>query len=89
LDNKIKLSDERIYDINSVKDPIKHNCKGRPTIKRLKGYNEEKYKTSINKVQKENVQDKDGNLTNNTNGRKCSLCYKIRHYAPKYPNRNN
>ena len=28
--NKITLSDGRVYDINDINDPIKHNCKGRP-----------------------------------------------------------
>ena len=62
LGNKMELSDGCIYDVNSIKDLIKHNCKGRLTIKWLKGYKEEKYKVSTSKVQKENVQNK----TNNT-----------------------
>ncbi len=62
MNNKIELSDRYIYDIDSIKDLIKHNCKGRLTIKWLKGYKEEKYKVSTSKVQKENVQNK----TNNT-----------------------
>ena len=28
--NEITLSDGRVYDINDINDPIKHNCKGRP-----------------------------------------------------------
>ena len=31
--NEITLSDGRVYDINDINDPIKHNCKGRPPIK--------------------------------------------------------
>ena len=31
--NKIKLSDGHVYNVNDVKALIKHNCKGRPAIK--------------------------------------------------------
>jgi len=85
LGDKIKLSDGRVYDVDCVKDPIKHNCKGRPANKRLKGFGEE---NNTSKVQKENMQNKGENLAN-TNGRKCGLCHKIGHYAPKCPNRDN
>ena len=30
--NEIILSDGRVYDINGINDPIKHNCKGRPLL---------------------------------------------------------
>jgi hypothetical protein len=75
--NVIKLSDGRVYDINDVNDPLIHNCKGRPTTRRIKGYNEI---TSNNKKPspKENEV---------TNGRKCGICHKIGHYAPRCPNR--
>jgi hypothetical protein len=82
--NEIKLSDGRVYDVDDVKAPIKHNCKGRPAIKRLKSYSEEKNKASI-RVQNENLQDDGKNLA----GRKCGLCHKIGHYAPKCPDKNN
>src|ERR1700722_2401695 len=78
-DNEIKLSDGRVYDINDVNDPIKHNCKGRPTTKRMKGYNEENYK-----AQKENVQNGGDNMNG---GRKCGICHKMGHYAPRCPDR--
>src|SRR6266498_5262296 len=55
LGNKMELSDECIYNVDSIKDLIKHNCKGRLTIKRLKDYEEEKHKMSTSKVQKENI----------------------------------
>jgi hypothetical protein len=62
-DNEIKLSDRHVYDINDVNDPIKHNCKGRPTTKRMKGYNEENYK-----AQKENVQNSGDNMNSGRTG---------------------
>ncbi|CAG8530143.1 7368_t:CDS:1 [Funneliformis caledonium] len=31
--NKIKLSDRCVYNVDDVKALIKHNCKGRPAIK--------------------------------------------------------
>ncbi|CAB4399226.1 unnamed protein product [Rhizophagus irregularis] len=37
--NVIELYDERVYDIDSIKDPTRYNCKGRPTTKRMKGHN--------------------------------------------------
>ena len=54
-DNEIKLSDGRVYDIDDINDPIRHNCKGRPPIKRMKGYNEDNHTVSTSKSQKENV----------------------------------
>ena len=44
LDNEMKLSDGRVYDVNDIRDPIKHQGKGRPNTKRFKAYNEEKTK---------------------------------------------
>ncbi len=82
--NEIKLSDRHVYDVDDIKVLIKHNCKGRPAIKWLKSYNEEKNKANT-RVQNENVQDDGKNLA----GCKCALCHKIGHYAPKCPDKNN
>ncbi|CAG8640178.1 10609_t:CDS:2, partial [Racocetra fulgida] len=38
----IKLSDEYIYDVNSIKDPVVRRGKNRPLSKRLKAFNENK-----------------------------------------------
>ena len=86
LNNKIELSDRCVYDINCIKNLIKYNCKGRPANKRLKGSGKEK---NTSKVQKENVQNKGKILTNNIHRRKCGLCYKIKHYALKFSNKDN
>jgi len=80
--NEITLSDGRVYDINDINDPIKYNCKGRPPIKRMKGYNESNHTVSTSKSQKENVQNH-GDM----NGRKCGICHKTGHYAPRCPDR--
>ncbi|PKY55007.1 hypothetical protein RhiirA4_427187 [Rhizophagus irregularis] len=81
--NVIELYDGRVYDIDSIKDPTRHNCKGRPTTKRMKGRNEENNNASTSKVQKENVRN---DCENMNNGRKCSICHKMGHYAPRCPN---
>ncbi|RGB36290.1 hypothetical protein C1646_758253 [Rhizophagus diaphanus] len=65
--NVIELYDGRVYDIDSIKDPTRHNCKGRPTTKQMKGRNEENNNTSTSKVQKENVRN---DCENVNNGRK-------------------
>ncbi len=74
--DEIELHDGRVYDIDSIKDPIRHNCKGRSTTKRMKGRNEEN--------NKENVRN---DCENMNNGRKCGICHKIGHYAPRCPDR--
>ncbi|CAB4416175.1 unnamed protein product [Rhizophagus irregularis] len=82
--NVIELYDGRVYDIDSIKDPTRHNCKGRPTTKRMKGHNEENNNASTSKVQKENVRN---DCENMNNGQKCGICHKMGHYAPRCPNR--
>ncbi|CAB4425264.1 unnamed protein product [Rhizophagus irregularis] len=82
--NMIELYDGRVYDIDSIKDPTRHNCKGRPITKRMKGHNEENNNVSTSKAQKENVRN---NCENVNNGRKCGICHKMGHYAPRCPNR--
>ena len=86
MGNKIELFDRHIYDIDCVKNLIKYNCKGRLANKWLKSSGKKK---NTSKVQKENVQNKGKILTNNINECKCDLCHKIKHYAPKCPNRDN
>ncbi|CAG8569463.1 698_t:CDS:1, partial [Diversispora eburnea] len=64
------MPDGRIYDVDSIEDPVKRQGKGRPAIKRLKACGEQKNKADINKVQKENVyedDDKDLNDSSNVN----------------------
>ena len=42
--------------------------------------------------QKENVYEVDGNVNDNgdnVNRRRCGLCHKMGHYAPKCPNKRN
>ncbi|CAB4397371.1 unnamed protein product [Rhizophagus irregularis] len=82
--NMIELYDGRVYNIDSIKDPTRYNCKGRPTTKRMKGHNEENNNVSTSKTQKENVQN---DCENVNNGRKCGICHKMEHYAPKCSNR--
>jgi hypothetical protein len=79
--DEIELQDGRVYDIGSIKDLIRHNCKGRPTTKRMKSRNEE---NNTSKAQKENVRN---DCENMNHGRKCGICHKMGHYAPKCPNR--
>ncbi|RGB32299.1 hypothetical protein C1646_763058 [Rhizophagus diaphanus] len=82
--NVIELYDRCVYDIDSIKDSTRHNCKGKPTTKRMKGHNEENNNTSTSKVQKENVRN---DCKNVNNGRKCGVYHKMGHYAPRCPNR--
>ncbi|CAG8714977.1 22840_t:CDS:2, partial [Gigaspora rosea] len=83
---KIKLSNGRVLDIDTVKDPLEHISKGRRSNKRLKAYN--KKSAVIN--QKENKYNIDNSDTNNiVGGCKCGLCHKTSHYAPKCPTKNS
>lgn len=86
LDNEIKLADGRVYDVDDIRDPLKRQGKGRPTTKRLKSCNEEKVKAGSSKIQKENVYDEGLESVNDKNKRKCGMCHKSGHYAPKCPN---
>lgn len=81
LSNEFKTSDGHVYNINDIEDPLKRQGKGRPSTKRLKACNEQK---GTDKTRKENVYDDD-----NSGGRKCRLCHKTGHYAPKCPNKEN
>ncbi|RIA83905.1 hypothetical protein C1645_833075 [Glomus cerebriforme] len=56
LNNEMKLTDGRVYDVNNIKNLIKHWAKGRPSGKCLKAYNE---KSGGSKIHKENVYEKD------------------------------
>ena len=50
----------------------------------MKGYNELNHTVaSTSKLQKENVQ----NHGDMNNGRKCGICHKTGHYAPRCPDR--
>jgi hypothetical protein len=83
--NIVKLPDGRVYDADDVRDPLVHRGKGRPHTKRLKAFNEETNKASTNRKQQVNVNDEKGNVSE----RKCGLCHKPGHYAPKCPNKEN
>ncbi|CAG8750912.1 15453_t:CDS:2, partial [Rhizophagus irregularis] len=86
--NQLKLSDGRTYDVDDIGNPLKRQGKGRPATKRLKACNEQKNKASTTqKSQKENVLYEEN--IENSNGRKCGLCHKMGHYAPKCPNKKN
>ncbi|CAB4484721.1 unnamed protein product [Rhizophagus irregularis] len=86
--NQLKLSDGRTYDVDDIGNPLKRQGKGRPATKRLKACNEQKNKVSTTqKSQKENVLYEEN--IENSNGRKCGLCHKMGHYAPKCPNKKN
>ncbi|RHZ78356.1 hypothetical protein Glove_165g180 [Diversispora epigaea] len=88
--DELKMPDGRIYDVDSIEDPVKRQGKGRPAVKRLKACSEQKNKADINKIQKENVYEEDGkdlNDSSNVNRRKCGLCHKIGHYSSKCPNK--
>ncbi|RHZ47477.1 hypothetical protein Glove_579g33 [Diversispora epigaea] len=88
--DELKMPDGRIYDVDSIENPVKRQGKGRPAVKRLKACGEQKNKADINKVQKENVYEEDGkdlNDSSNVNKHKCGLCHKIGHYSPKCPNK--
>ncbi|CAB4401071.1 unnamed protein product [Rhizophagus irregularis] len=83
-----KLSDGRTYDVDNIGNPLKRQGKGRPATKRLKACNEQKNKASTTqKSQKENVLYEEN--IENSNGRKCGLCHKMGHFAPKCPNKKN
>jgi hypothetical protein len=84
------MPDGRMYNINDIEDSIKRQGKGKSAVKRLKAYSEQKDKANANKKQKENLYKKENieNLNNdNVNRRKCGICHKIGHYAPKCPNK--
>ncbi|CAB5344280.1 unnamed protein product [Rhizophagus irregularis] len=83
--NNMRLGDGRIYNVESIKDPIIHKGKGRPPAKRLKASNEENSKVNSRKILKVN----NGNEVEVTGGRKCRLCQEIGHYAPKCPNKGS
>ncbi|GBC30335.2 hypothetical protein GLOIN_2v1487965 [Rhizophagus irregularis DAOM 181602=DAOM 197198] len=81
--NNMRLRDGRIYNVESIKDPIIHKGKGKPLSKRLKASNEENSKVNSRKILKVN----NGNEVEVTGERKCRLYQEIRHYAPKCLNK--
>ncbi|GET61862.1 hypothetical protein GLOIN_2v1482868 [Rhizophagus irregularis DAOM 181602=DAOM 197198] len=52
LGNKIKLSDEQVYNINSIKNLIKRQGKGKLAGKRFKAYDERKTKQIVIRIKK-------------------------------------
>ena len=86
LINQLKTSDGHVYNVNDVGNPLKHKGKGRPANKRLKAYDEQNNKTGSNKARKENVYEEN---IDTSNGRRCSSCHEMGHYAPKCPNKKN
>ncbi|CAG8616472.1 5489_t:CDS:10 [Dentiscutata erythropus] len=90
LDNMLKLPDGNVYNIDDIKDPTKYQGKGRPAGNRIKAYNEnEKANSSVSKRgnASKNLENTVGN--DNTSGRKCRLCSKTGHYAPKCPTKES
>ncbi|CAB5131739.1 unnamed protein product [Rhizophagus irregularis] len=81
--NNMRLRDGRIYNVESIKDPIIHKGKGKPLSKHLKASNEENSKVNSRKILKVN----NGNEVEVTGERKCRLYQEIGHYAPKCLNK--
>ncbi|RIA80952.1 hypothetical protein C1645_837803 [Glomus cerebriforme] len=80
--NTVKLHDGCVYNINDVKNPTVHRGKGRPPTKRLKAFNEVHNKVeSTSNSQQVNLNS--GEKENEVSGRRCGLCHKTGHYAPK------
>jgi hypothetical protein len=85
--NVVKLSDGRVYNVDDIKDPLVHHGKGRPPNKRLKAFNEEvgvKRKHTNVSCEKGDIE-----VNGNIGGRKCGICHKTGHYAPKCPSKEN
>ncbi|CAB5380290.1 unnamed protein product [Rhizophagus irregularis] len=87
-DDIVKLSDGRVYNASDIKDPLAHRGKGRPPTKRLRAFNEETNKAGTSRRQQINV-GYEKNEKNNVGERKCGLCHKTGHYAPKCPGKEN
>ena len=86
--NTVRSHNGRIYNVNNVKDPTVRRGKGRPHTKRLKAFNEVHNKVgSTSNSQQVNIgcEEKENEIS----GRRCGLCHKTGHYAPKCPNKEN
>ncbi|CAG8709747.1 12795_t:CDS:2, partial [Racocetra persica] len=77
----VSVEESQAYD--DIKDPVVRKGKGRHPNKRLKAFNEETNKISSNKKQQDTA-DSDSKTR-----RRCRLCHKLGHYAPKCPNKEN
>ncbi|CAG8608356.1 5848_t:CDS:10, partial [Gigaspora margarita] len=87
LNNEIKLPKRQIYNIDDINNPLKCQGRGRPAGKWLKAYNK---KIDNSKVQRKNTEVTLAVNENRNNGkRKCRLCHKTGHYAPKCPSKEN
>ncbi|GET01987.1 hypothetical protein GLOIN_2v1843246 [Rhizophagus clarus] len=73
----IELYDGRVYDIDNIKDLIRHNCKGRPITKQMKGHNEENNNVSTSKAQKENVRNDCENVNNGSKERSDNMMERL------------
>ncbi|CAG8541235.1 3757_t:CDS:2, partial [Cetraspora pellucida] len=78
-----QVSVEKSQAYNDIKDLVVHKGKDRHSNKQLKAFNKETNKISSNKKQ-QNIANSDGETR-----RRCRLCYKSGHYAPKCPNKEN
>ncbi|PKK70859.1 hypothetical protein RhiirC2_779140, partial [Rhizophagus irregularis] len=79
LNNVVKLSDGRVYDVDDIKDPLIHHA-----------FNEEN-EVSVKRMKHTNVSCEKGDIevNGNTGGRKLGICHKTGHYAPKCPSKEN
>ncbi|CAG8810835.1 35706_t:CDS:1, partial [Gigaspora margarita] len=82
----IILSNGHIYNVDDVKDPIACKDKGRPPNQQLKAFNKE-CQASNSKTQQVSIDYVDSE--NSANKRKCRLCHKTGHYAPRCSNKEN
>jgi hypothetical protein len=82
VNNVVKLSDRRVYNVDDIKDPLIHHSKGWPPNKQLKAFNE-KSKVGVKKVKRTNVSCKKGDIeiNGNTEGHKCNVYHKMGHYT--------
>ncbi|CAG8471982.1 9994_t:CDS:10 [Racocetra persica] len=83
LNCEIRLSNGHIYNVDNIKDLIKHRGKGRPLNKQIKDYNEK------NKVDSQKQSNNDIIDNDNSGSCKCGLYYKTGHYAPKCLTKNS
>ena len=83
--NEMKLSDGRIYDLNDIRDPINIRVKVDQLVNDLKLIMRNQVVRFIKKMYEEDLE----KLNDNTNGRRCGLCHKTGHYAPKCPNKSH
>ncbi|CAG8576118.1 21773_t:CDS:2, partial [Gigaspora rosea] len=83
--SSVRLIDSRVYNVDDIKDPVIRQGKGRQATKCLKAFNEESSKASSKKMHWADI-DIEEKKTDDIGARKCRLCHKTGHHAPKCPN---